>query len=493
MKAGDFYREPSKKIPILHDVDVVIAGAGTAAVIAAIAAARYGAKTLVVDRFGQLGGNIGPGLWGGGTLHLALIDQRDPDDEELINRQGMGGIPEEFHRRVILDRPDAGDINEETKRRLEEKHYNVDNYRAGSGGSLPGYFVDNNVCSHIALEMMQEEGVEFVLSAYAGDTIMEGNRVTGLCIETKSGRIAVKAGIVIDGTGQADIAIRAGAPVKKVMAPNLGLWFALGGVDWPRYESFSAENQEVGNDDMAWARVNIAAEATEADPSPNLHHLLSSLREASEAGEFEYRRRLGKGSIHIGMWDIGQGMAGGRTGTAGDFNFSEAEVVTQMEIEHREHVYRYSKFLRKYIPGFEHSYLMICSPFLGARGGRYIDAVYSPSNDDLMAERRFDDVIYQYNDRRSQKNCEIPYRALVPKNVDGLLACGKSAMRYGPNFRARCGMFLNGQAAGVAAALCIRERVQPRNLDIKLLQKVLYEELHCPLAEGERLKELGLG
>ena len=135
---------------------------------------------------------------------------------------------------------------------------------------------------------------------------------------------------------------------------------------------------------------------------------------------------------------------------------------------------------------------MISSPFLGARGGRYIDAVYSPSRDDLMAEHRFDDVIYQYNDRRSQKNCEIPYRALVPRKIDGLLACGKSAMRYGPNFRARCGMFLNGQAAGVAAALCVKQGVQPRDLDVKLLQRVLYKDLHCPLAEGERLEELDL-
>jgi len=185
-------------------------------------------------------------------------------------------------------------------------------------------------------------------------------------------------------------------------------------------------------------------------------------------------------------------MAGGRTGTAGEFDFSEAPVVTQMECEHREHCYGFARFLRQYIPGFEEAYLMFCSPFLGARGGRYIDAEYPISRDDLAAEKRFDDVIYEYNDGRLHQSCDVPYRALVPKGVDGLLATGRSAMPYGPNFRVRCNMLLNGQAAGVAAALCVRDGVEPRHLNVKGLQRILVDELHCPLAEEGRLRDLGL-
>ena len=136
---------------------------------------------------------------------------------------------------------------------------------------------------------------------------------------------------------------------------------------------------------------------------------------------------------------------------------------------------------------------MICSPFLGARGGRSIDAVYPISVDDLKAERQFDDVIYIYNDRRTQKNCDVPYRVLIPKEIDGLLTTGRSAMPYGPNFRARCNMLLNGQAAGVAAALCVKEMTEPRDLDVRRLQRILVEELDCPLAEEERLREMKLG
>ena len=489
---AEHVREPEKRVPVLYDVDVAVCGSGVAGMIAAIAAARYGARTLVVDRFGQVGGNIGPGMWSGGSLHLALIDESDPDDEELINRKGMGGIPEEFHRRVIFGRPGAGEISEELRQDLEARHYNVSGYRAGAGGGTPGYFVDSNVCSHVALEMMTEAGVELLLSAYVGDPILSGDVVSGLFVETKSGRVAVKARVVIDGTGQADVAARAGAPVKKVEAPNLGLWYALGSVDWERYSRFAEENRHASEEDLAWSREHLAAQESEADPFPALHHMLPHFRLTWESGEFEFRRKTGRGSIHIGLHYLGDGMAGGRTGTAGAFDFSDADVVTQMECEHREHCYGFASFLRKYIPGFEASYLMICSPFLGARGGRYIDAEYPISRDDLMAERRFEDVIYIYNDRRTQKNCEVPYRALIPKKVEGLIATGRSSVPYGPNFRARCNMLLNGQAAGVAAALCVREGVQPRYLDVKKLQKVLVDDLRCPLGDEDRLKALGL-
>ena len=490
--SAGFVDEPGKKVPVLYDVDVVVAGAGIAATMAAIAAGRYGARTLIVDRFGQLGGNVGPGMWCGGSLHLALIHDKDPDDEELINRIGMGGIPEEFHRRVIFDRPNADAITDDVRRRLDEKHLNVAGYRAGAGAGLPEYFVDSNVCSHIALEMMQEAGVEMLLSAYAADPVMEDSTVKGLFVETKSGRVAVRAKVVVDGTGQADIAMRAGAPVKKRMSPNLGLWYALGGVDWKDYERFREESPEASADDIEWSKKHLAAAETEADPVPHLHHMLPYLRKAWETGEFELRHRVGAGLVHISLGDYGQGIAGGRTGSAGEFDFSEAKVVTQMENAHREQAYRYARFLRKYIPGFEKSYLMICSPFLGARGGRYIDGVYPISDADREAERQFDDVIYIYQDRRSQKNCDFPYRALVPREVDGLLACGRSSHPYGPNFRGRCWTLLNGQAAGVAAALCVREGVQPRDLDARKLQRILVDELHCPLAEEDRLETLGL-
>ena len=494
---GDRVMEPGKGVPVAYDVDVVVAGAGIAGTIAAIAAGRHGARTLVVDRFGQLGGNMGPGLWAGGTLHLALIHEKDPDDAELINQVGMGGIPDEFHRRVIEARPDADQISPTLREELERCHLNVEGYRMGSGGGLPGYLVDSQVTSHIALEMMDEAGVEMLMSVYVGDPIMEENRVRGLFVETKSGRLAVRAKVVIDASGEADVAFRAGAPVAKVGAPNLGLYYALGNVDWAAYRRFSTENAQASEDDIQWATRTFGAQVSEADLYGDVPHLLSQLRHAWESDEFRYVRKVGDCTIKLMMKEADEsksvkyGIVGGRTGTVGEIDFSDAKQVTLMERAHRELVYSWAQFLRKHAPGFEDSFLVNVSPYLHARGGRYLDSEYALTAEDLEAERRFPDVIYLYCDRRTQKNCEVPYRMLVPKGIDGLLASGRASHVYGPNLRARCYTMLNGQAAGVAAALCVRSGVEPRALDVKELQRALLE-LRCPFADEPRLRELGL-
>lgn len=483
--------EPAKQVPVAYDVDVVVAGSGIAGTIAAIAAGRYGARTLLVDRFGQLGGNMGPGMFAGGSLHLALINQGDPDDTELVNRMGMGGIPEEFHRRVIFARPNAAQLTSKDRDELERKHYNVNGLRLGSGGGLPGYFVDSQVTAHVALEMLDEVGAETLLSVYASDPIIDGERVCGLFVETISGRLAVRAKIVIDGTGQADVVMRSGAPILQRMAPNMGLWYCLGNVDWPKYEQFQQNHGQTAEDDLAWARQTLQDKASEADAVGSAHHLLPFLRQAWESGEFQYLRRTGTATIRIAISNKGLGMAGGRTGTTGDIDISDAKVYSLMEREHRGQIYRWARFLRKYIPGFENSFLLVMAPFLGARGGRYMNAVRGPSQKDLEAEQHFDDVIYEYNDRRSQKNCDVPYRTLVAQGIDGLMACGRSSMPYGPNFRARYSMLLSGQAAGIAAALCAKEGIEPRNLEVKKLQKILVG-LGSPVATQQRLEELGL-
>ena len=116
--------EPEKKIPVVYDVDVVVAGGGIAGAIAALAAARNGAKTLVIERFGSFGGNMGPGMFGGGSVHYAL-----QDDEALVNEVGLGGIPEEFLRRIIFSRPNANEITEEMSQKLESAHLNIPELR----------------------------------------------------------------------------------------------------------------------------------------------------------------------------------------------------------------------------------------------------------------------------------------------------------------------------------------------------------------------------
>ena len=480
---------PAQTVPILYDVDVVVAGAGIAGSIAAIAAGKQGAKVLVIDRFGQVGGNIGPGMFAGGGLTLGWADPTDGNTKQ----GGMGGIPEEFHRRVIFSRPNADQITEDVRKELEDKRYNVEEYRIGQGGGLPQYIVDSQECSHVLLEMMDEAGVEMLLSAYIGDPIMEGARVAGVLVETKSGRVAVKAKLIVDGTSEADVCFRAGAPMAAVANPNLGTYYVLNNVDMDKYAQWAEVQPDPSDDDLRWSREHLATEESEADPFPKLHHMLPQIRKAWEAGEFEIVRRIGDCAITITRKDnrVWDGMIGGRTGTRGTVDFSDAKMVTVMEREHREQIVKYARFLRKYIPGFENCYLLLIAPYLNARGGRYLDSVYPVSGDDVSAGQTLDDVIYRFHCGRAQNTTDIPYRTLVPKRIDGLLACGTSSMRYGPNFRVRYSMLLNGQAAGIAAGMCALDNVQPRDLEVRRLQRALVA-LNCPLGDDARRRELGL-
>ena len=448
--------EPGKSVPVAYDVDVVVAGGGIAGTIASITAARHGATTLVIDRLGCFGGNVGPGMFAGGSVHYAIHTPAAEDDETaLVNRIGLGGVPEEFLRRIIFSRPNADQMTEEIRKELERAHMNVPQLRVGTGGGLPGYAVDSHAASYVAFAMMEEAGVKMLLSAYVADPILDGNKVRGVFVETKSGRLAARAKVVIDATGEGDVAFRAGAPMLN-RSPNCGVCFAIKGVDWERYIKHGAPK---------------------------------------EADGFRYARQVPnhpKAGITMGLKPPKDGICFGRTGGGADgIDFSDAKQVTLMEREHRKHVFEYAAFMRKHARGFENSYLLIVAPYLGARGGRTIDPVRRVTNSDVKARRRFDDVIYIYFHDKSPDFCDVPYRVMLPKKIDGLLAAGRSGLFYGPNLRQRYSVMLNAQAAGLAAALCAAEGVEPRNLDVKKLQKEL-AKLGCPLGDEQRIRELGL-
>ncbi len=460
--ADPFVVEPAKKVPVFDEVDVVVAGGGIAGTIAAITAARHGAKTLVIERFGSLGGNMGPGMFGGGSVHYAIKTAEGGDDADaLVNKMGPGGVPEEFLKRIIFARPQADRYTEAMKQELESLHMNVYGVRVGAAGLLPngkmtpGYGIDSLATSYVAFKMLEEAGVHMLLSAYAADPIMKDHQVAGLFVETKSGRLAVKAKVVIDATGEADVAFRAGAPMLN-RDPNCGLTFTIRGIDWKKYER---QGQPKEADGFRFIR-----------PIPNYPEAGINIR-ISESNDDTVFGLTGGGAVGI--------------------DFSDAKQVTLVEREHRIHIFEYAAFMRKHAPGFENSYLLMVAPYLGARGGRTINPEQRVTSDDVQASREFDDVIYRFYDDRAQKSCEVPYRIMLPKKIDGLLAAGRSGLFYGPNLRMRWSTMLDAQAAGIAAALCAAEGVRPRELDVKKLQRKLVDA-GCPLATEERLKELGL-
>jgi len=483
--------EVKKSVPVVSQVDVLVVGSGIAGSTAAITAAREGARTMVVDRFGYPGGNMGPGLIGGAP-NLEL--------PQSMAKTGLPGIPGELVRRC-------------------EKYCNAQLFNH--------YFRDSQVISSVLLKMMQESGVKLMVNTYAADPIMEENKVIGLLVENKSGTQAIKAKVTIDATGDADVAFRAGAPLDNGSSLfHAGIYFAMGNVNVEKYEKVFFR-RDLKKEDLNWAE-NIVGKRLE-----HLKPLIPYYRKAWESGEYQFIQRIdNRWSILCdhgifrsisGVQYVPDPLRKGKYGVLGALvgvwgprdkqnveTSGSASLMNKLEVSSRIYIFETAQFLRKYVPGFEESYLHFVAPYFHARGGRSIISEYSLTMKDLEQERRHDDVIFlscvpnfprgfdrvvtgeEVYGYTPEKTFDFPYRQLLPKKIEGLLAAGRSAIIQPPVTRVRWMVFLMGQAAGAAAALAARKGVIPRELNVRELQRLLYHNYQVPLGDEKRLRELGL-
>jgi len=470
--------------------DVVVAGAGVSGVFAAIAAARQGARTIVVDRFGTVGGNMGPGMIAGGGF---LPGRPHPDagyDSSVC--PGLYGIAMEF----------------------------INTYAALGGGSLAqfsthpsDYIANSNLASHVALQMLEESGATPLLSTQVADPIMDGDRAIGLFVENKSGRRAIVAPVVVDATGEADVARRAGAPVLyprseyheiDAHAPTgMGLYYLLGGVDWERFEAWRGA-VSVTDEDVAWGE-----EALGADTAHGYYQFLPAMREASRSAALDLCTSVELEGVKVGLGayrlvEAGTpGMAHGRVQPERleAVDASNGDHISALEAAIRTHLFQIARIWKRCVPGFEDSHVVSTAPFLGSRGGPCIEGEQVLTMDDCMAARRFDDVMYLYGEGHAlrhtcgQGECkwaDVPYRTMVPLKTDGLLATGRSASCIPDTLlRNRMAVMVMGEACGIAAGLSVKHNVTPRDLDVKAFQEALLDAgFH--LGNRARLRELGL-
>ena len=446
-----YVERPAQKIPVIYDVDVVVVGAGVAGIIAALAAGRHGARTLMVEAFSSLGGNMGVGMFAGGSIHLAL------QHPEAFPR-GIGGIPAEFNARVVS--PEKRNV----------------------GGD---YFRDSHAVSYVATRMMEESGIEILLSSVVSGVIKEGDKVRGLFVENKSGTLGIRSRVVIDCTGTADVADRAGAPVvERPTNPSAGIFFAIAEVDWDRYQQALQDRGALSAEGETWLQSH----------APGAGAFMPWVREAWEAGEFRIVGTVDDFAtleVSVKPPKGNSGLVRARTRVNGNFHPGDGLALSRIDQKMRAYIYEFAEFLRQGVPGFENAHLHVTSPFTHSRGGKSIDSVYMVSGEDVDHAARFDDVVYIYYDDKKAAECDIPYRMMLPRKVEGLLAAGKSAMKRGPQFRQRYSCQLMGQAAGVAAALAVRHGVEPREIDVRELQRILHS-LGSEMGPEERLRELGI-
>jgi hypothetical protein len=404
------YREPARDVPYVAEAEVVVAGGGMAGLCAAVAAARNGARTLLVEQAGVLGGTATSGLM---TSFNGFRNERPPNALQTVR-----GLGQEIVHRLM----DIGAASGKTA------HGDWGDLKRGE---LP-YAVsfDPEGLKRVALDLCREAGVRLLFFTFVAGAIREGRRVAGLLIENKSGRGAVHGRIVVDATGDGDVAAAAGAaydlagPGDAHLMP-LSLMLRLAGVEAERFQK---------------PHLSIGRTAT--------------------------------------LW--GPRVEGVRAGDASALSAAQADAMA-----------RVPEFLVKVRrePGFENAYLVETAAHIGLREGRLVRGLSTVTKEDAEAGRRFDDVISissnpvpGYYGRRyffNHEGFDIPYRALVPKGVGGLVLAGRCISCEQAPFqsaRSMAPLMAHSQASGTAAALCALGDCEPCDLDVRALQARLLEQ-----------------
>ncbi|QJD86196.1 FAD-dependent oxidoreductase [Cohnella herbarum] len=438
-------------IPVIGDVDVLVIGGGPAGIGAALAAARAGAKTALVERYGFLGGNATAGLVG-----PFMNSYSDDGKTQLVK-----GVFDELVRRMESF---GGAVHPEQVR---------------TGSAYSGFFskghdhvtpFDPEAVKLAAAEMMEEAGVRMFMHTFFVDSIVEDGRVNGALIVNKSGLQAIRAKVTVDCSADGDVAFRAGAELEvgrksDGLTQPMTMFFRVAGV----------------NDEEILKYV---------EDHPEERDLLfgSLIAEKREAGEWTVNKNhLGiYRTTQAGVWRVNTSRVQGLAGT-------NAEDLSKAELEGRRQVFELLAFFRKYFPGFRNAVLVDTATQIGVRETRRLVGEYMLTSEDLISGRSFEDVIALYGypidihspnevttefskEFKTANIYQMPYRILVPQKVNGLLVAGRcvsathealGAIRVMP-----CAFAL-GQAAGAGAALASASGIEPRNVNIRELHQTL--------------------
>ncbi len=419
------YHENAKELPIAGEYDVIVAGSGPAGTAAAVMAGRMGAKVLIIEWNNAIGGISTSGMMSHWTGSVT-----SPMYTEILQR--------------------SADMNEGEQKGKIQQFINPENLKT------------------VYLDMLKDANVDVLLYTFVCGVVMEGDQLTGVITESKSGRRVFRSKVVVDGTGDGDVAAFAGVEYHKgresdgKMQPTT-LMFKVAGVDMSRavlLGSFESTYQTEKGELQALAKEHI--------PYP-AGHLLA------------YKSTL-PGIVTCNMTNCT------------DIDGTKAEDLTRAEIVCRSQMPAIVKYLREFVPGFENCYIISAGSMMGVRETRHFKGVYTLNENDILTAKVFDDWVVRgahfnfdvHNMTGSgldatgvqkhwtqPKGYTIPYGCLVPEKINGLLLSGRNISGTHiahSNYRVMPICVGIGAAAGVAAATAIKKGVQVRDIKGEELQ-----------------------
>jgi hypothetical protein len=438
--AEKYITEPAQDIKVFTEAEVVVVGGGPGGHSAAVAAARNGAKTVLVERYGHLGGMATGGIViqiphmsdGSEEQQIAgltqeWIDRLDPIGGVLVPQRGEIGSTDE--KLVSYWRRFMGNVN---KGRIE--------YTA---------WVDPELLKCVLNDMVEDAGIKLLLHSWGTRAIAEDGIAKGVIFESKSGRQAVMGKVIIDGTGDGDLLPSAGAEWEGGFDPSLrssmlALVFRIGNCDYQKYCDFRETDQDKAQS-LMYEMTEVAGTRLLPLPSPR------------------------NDVMWVNNW-------------IPNLDNLNVEHLTELEVSMRRMMRKGFDFMKENIPGFENSFILDTASQTGTRGGRRVVGEIRISEDDMKNERKYEDTIAVFSRLGAQGSGRftyIPYRCLVPKKTEGLLVAGRSFSSDGAannmaNLIPHC--IAMGQAAGIAAAMAVKEGIQPRQVDYRKLQEKLLDQ-----------------